>query len=157
MSRDVTLPMRRKVYASETGEAFITLLTIEHAALNPPIRVCDNDVALPSNGETFVAYSFQVTWPKDRKNQATLAQIRIGNVDRKIIETLRPLVSAVTVTTQVVRASAPNVVEAELPDFELTKADYDGLLVQGDLNLESFANEPYPFQSFTPATHQGMF
>ena len=157
MSRDVSLPMRRALFASETGEVFVTLLTLSHPSINPPIRVCDDEVDFPSRGETFVSYPFQLTWPKDRKNQTPLARIAIGNVDRKIIQTLRPLASAVVVEAEVVRASAPDLVEATLPDFELTKVDYDALVIRGDLNLESDQNEGYPYQSFTPASHRGLY
>jgi hypothetical protein len=162
MSRDLSDNMKRALYDERSGEVFAVLITIDHADLDPPLRATSNEEPIKQNeGETtevtFVPYGFELTWPNDHQARPPLAQLRIGNVDRVIVQTLRQLASPPTVTLQLVLASAPDTVEAELPDFDLVEADYDALVVEGQLTLESFENEPWPYQRYTPASHPGLF
>lgn len=157
MPNPISAEMRRALYDEETDEVFATLVTIDHADLEPPLRATDNEEEIESDGETFVPYAFELAWPTDHENRPPLARLRIGNVDRVIVQTLRALDSPPTVTVQLVRAADPDLVEAELPEFELFQADYDVVVVEGELGLESFLNEPCPHQRFTASSHPGLF
>ena len=157
MSRSVTLTTRQALYAQETGEAFLVLLTIDHPDLALPIRVSSDAVDTVSRGDTFLAFPFQLSLPDDTSNGPPRARLSIDNVDRTIVQTLRSIASAPTVLIEVVRGVEPDTVEAAFPDFELSNARYDVLTVQGDLTLESFLREPYPAAQFTPAGFPGLF
>jgi hypothetical protein len=157
MPRSVTLTARQALYAQETGEAFLVLLTMDHADLGAPIRVSSDAVDTVSRGNTFLAFPFQLSLPDDTDDRPPRARLTIDNVDRTIVQTLRQISSAPTVLIEVVRGADPNTVEAAFPDFELSNASYDVLTVQGDLTLESFLREPYPAARFTPAGFPGLF
>jgi len=144
-------------FAQETGEAWIVLLTIAHADMPVPIRVSSDAVQTVSRGNIFVAFPFEYELPERSGERAPAMRLRICNVDRQIVTTLRSIATAPTVLTEVVLASAPDTVEASFPYFELRLADYDALTVEGELTLESFVDEPYPADLMTPATFAGIF
>ncbi len=48
----VSANFKRDVYDPETGEAFLALLTIDHAAISPPIRAVNNLEDVVSRGDT---------------------------------------------------------------------------------------------------------
>lgn len=157
MSRNISEAARAALYAPETNEAFIVLLTIGHADMEEPLRVCNNTAAVTSRGETYIAYPFELTLPDDEDNRPPRARLVIDNVDRQIVQTVRQLVSSPSVTIEIIRAAAPDVVEATFQDFRFTNISYDSHVVEGDLTVEDFTAEPYPAASFSPSLFPGLF
>ena len=157
MSRNLTTAAKRALAASETQEAFLILLTIDHPDLAPPIRVTSDAVDTVSRGETFIAFPFALSLPDDSDDRPPRARLAIDNVDRQIVQAIRSIGSAPTVLIEIVRASAPETVEASFAEFTLTNTRYDALVVEGDLTLESFLTEPYPAAIFSPADFPGLF
>jgi Domain of unknown function (DUF1833) len=146
------------VFKQETDEAFIPLLTIAHPDLEEgPIHVCLNSVDIISRGDTYIAYPFEIDLPNQDPEQPSRVTLTIDNVDRNIVAALRELEGAPTVTLEVVLASDPDIVEAGPHGFTLRNANYDILQIDGELAFEDILNEPFPAESFTPATHPGLF
>jgi hypothetical protein len=110
-----------------------------------------------SRGNTYIAFPFQINFPASSKDQPPKMQLAIDNVDRQIVQTIREIQSAPTITTEVVLASTPDTVEVSLPDFILLNANYDRLTVQGDLVIEMLEREPFPAHTYEPATFPALF
>ena len=157
MSRPVSAAARAALNAQQTAEAFITLLTIDHADLASPIRVCNDAVDTVSNGNTFVAFPFQLTLPTDADGVPVRAQLVIDNVDQQIVTAVRSIATAPTVLIQLVLASTPDTIEMAWPDFLLKDVSYDALIVSGQLTFERYEVEPYPARRMTPTNFPGMF
>ena len=157
MSRAVSVTLKSAVNAPETGEAFLVLVTIDHADLAAAIRVTSDGVDTVSNGNTFVAFPFEISLPDSRVEGAPRAKLTIDNVDRQIVQAVRDISTAADVTVDVVLASDPDTVEASFPDFKLRDVTFDALTVTGELTVEHFAGEPYPAAIFSPANFPGLF
>lgn len=157
MSRTISEATRAALYAPQTEEIFLVLLTIDHADLEAPLRVCNNTQNITSRGETYIAYPFELTLPDDEDNRQPRARLVIDNVDRQIVQTVRQLTSSPTVMIDIIRAAAPDVVEAQFQDFRFTNITYDSHVVEGDLTVEDFTAEPYPAASFSPSLFPGLF
>ena len=155
--RTLTQTTREAVFASQTGEAFLALVTLDHPELASPVRVSSDSTDTPSRGETFVAFPFRITLPEDSAERPPRARLKIDNVDRTIVKKLRAISSAPTVLIEIVRGDDPDTVEASFPDFKLRDAGYDVLEVEGDLDLEDFISEPYPAFIFSPAHFPALF
>ena len=157
MSRNVSAELKQAVYAQETTESFIVLVTLSHPDLETPIRVNSSGQEVISNGDLFVAFPFEVILPDDVDDRPPRARLSIDNVSREIVLAIRTISSAPFVTIQIVMASSPSTIEAEFPDFRLANITYDQLTVEGDLTLEEFIGEPYPARVFSPADFPGLF
>lgn len=157
MSRPVSLAARRALYAPETGEVFLILLTLSHPTLGTPLRLVNDSGAVTSCGETFVAYPFDLTLPEDDEGRPPRARLSIDNIDRQIVATVRNLTSSPSVLIEIVRAADPDTVEARFADFRFVNISYDSQVVEGDLTLEDFTAEPFPAGSFSPALFPGIF
>lgn len=157
MTRATTLTLREAVYGQETGETFIVLLTLDHDDLANPIRVSSDAVDTTSNGNSYTAFPFDLKLPNDEEESVPTARLTIDNVSREIVQAVRTVTGPVEVTMQLVLASDPDTVEADFPDFQLRDVKYDALVVEGQLSLESFAQEPWPAGRFTPADFAGLF
>lgn len=83
--------------------------------------------------------------------------MRIDNVDRQIVETLRVIKTRANVTVEVVTTNNFDEVEASFSGFELKDIQYDAFVVSGSLEPETFLREPYPYRRFTPGAFRGVF
>ncbi len=157
MSRSLSSLTRQALYAPETSDVFLILLTLSHAALSPPIRVTSDAVATVSRGNSFVPFPFDLVLPDDLEGRAPRARLVIDNIDRQIVAAVRTLSSSPTVLIEIIRAASPDSVEAQFVDFKLTNVSYDAQRVEGDLSIEDFTAEPFPAASFSPSLFPGLF
>ena len=145
--------------AEQTDEVFLACVTIDHPSMATPIRVVNDTQDLARSAGTFTAFPFEITLPPDTDDTAVpQVQLSIDNVDRQIVDAIRGLSSAPSVTLEVVMASSPDTVEAGPFAFELTNAQYDALVVTGTLGYEDdLLNQPFPADTFTPGNSAGVF
>lgn len=152
----VSADFREGAFAQETGIAPLFLLEIDHESLSEPIRVVNNQTDIVSNGDTYVGLAFEIDLPSEDGDQARV-QVRIDNVDRVIVDSLRAATGRPTFTLSVVLADTPDMVEAGPFAMTLSEADYDAGQVTGVLVFEDILSEPFPGDSFIPSTHPGLF
>ena len=159
MSRSTSSTLRQAVFAEETGKVFLLLLTIQHADIGSPdtLYFVDNFENVTSGGHTYTAFPFTIDLPGDSDDELPRVQLTIDNVDRSIVEAIRNLGGAPTVTLSVVLSSSPNTIEAGPFEMKMRNAEYDSLVVTGDLQSDDILNEPYPGDAFTPQNFPGLF
>ncbi len=157
MPRELTIAARRALYSQETDIGFIVLLTINHSSLSEPLRFAAWDTAITSRGNEYIKFPFEITFPQDSVNAAPRAQLKIDNVDRQIVKTIRTIKTKATVTVEIVTTEDNDTVEASYSGFELRDVQYDAFTVSGNLEPESFIREPFPFRRFTPGAFRGVF
>ena len=133
------------------------LLTIDHADLAEPIRVVNNTEDVTVGADTYIAFPFEIELPGEAEDQLPKARLRIDNVDRQIVDAVRTVSGTPDVTLEIVLASDPTVTEMGPFEMQLRSADYDALVVSGDLVVEDVLNIRYPGDRFTPASHPGLF
>ena len=157
MSRNISSLTAQSIYSQESGDAFLILLTIDHANLTAPIRVSSDAIDTISNGNNFTAFPFDITLPDDQENSSPRAKLVIDNIDRQVVSAVRSIDSAANVLIEIVRAADPNTIEAQFIDFKLTNVSYDAQKVEGDLTIEDFTAEPFPAASFSPSLFPALF
>jgi len=153
----VSATLKSALFAQETGEIFIILLTLSNSEMAFPIRVCSDNVNLLSRGEIFIPYPFDLQLPLDDPDNPPSAKIVIDNVDRAIIRSLRTLTTPLTVLIEIVRAGALDTVEVALPNFQMRNISYDAITIEGVLSLEFLLQEPFPAAIFDPGRFPGGF
>lgn len=159
MPRPLSTVAKRAIFAQQTSEAFIVLLELEHPNFSGIIRVCSNDRPIVSNGYEYLPFPFEIILPDDAEIESPRVQLRIDNVDRRIISEMRSVVSGspVTVRLYVVVASTPDVREVGPIEFTLRDVEYTAATIEGTLLYEDLLNEPYPADAFTPTWFPGLF
>ena len=155
--RSLSSAAKAAIYAQETGEEFIILLTIDHTDLSAPIRVAGARTDVVSRGDTYLAFPFQIDLPQERDDEPPRVNLVIDNVDRQIVTAVRTMSSAPTVTMEVILASAPDTVEAGSFEFTLKRVRYDRLVVSGEVSYEDILDEQFPGGRFVPANFPALF
>lgn len=112
---------------------------------------------LDDTTDEFLSCPFRFSFPDQSDEGDVQARLEIDNVDRRITKAVRNATGTPVVTTQLVLGSTPDTIEAEFPDFELTNASYDKLIVEGTLTVESLVSLPYPAHTFDPSKFVNLF
>jgi hypothetical protein len=164
--RQVSQRFREAVFAQNTGEVFICLLTITHPSFEEDILLSDDPlVLLPDAGvrgvvsrdAEYIYLPFTFKLPMQDDTGVGRASISIDNVNRDIVDAIRSADSAVNINIEIVLSSDPDNVEVSIQDFRLEEATYDALTVSGDISVEYYDLEPYPYAQMTPSYFPGMF
>lgn len=155
--RIVSEEFKREVNASQTAEKFIPLLIIEEDTLSEPLRLCQNDIDIISNGEIFYAAAFDITLPDDAEGQLPTSKITLDNVTREIGLAVRGMQKPPSFTIQVIRVSAPDFIEATFTGFHLKQININKQTITGSLTVNNFYNQKYPKDSFIPSLFPGLF
>lgn len=156
MPRTLSNAALASINAQSTSEVWLVLLTLSHATLPTPIRLVNNNEDVVSRGNTFIAFPFEIELPGEDPDQPPKAMLRIDNVDRRIVQTIRSITAPPTITLEVILASAPNTVEVSFTNMTLRNAQYDVSTVSGELTFDSIYTEPVTL-TMTPNRFPGMF
>jgi len=156
MSRSTTTALRSAVFAEETAEVFLFLITLSHTDITT-LYFVNNYKDVTSNGNAHVAFPFQITMPSETEDQLPRVQLNIDNVDRSIIDEIRTLTGPPTLTLSVVLASDPDTIEAGPFEMSLQNVLYNTLTITGNLAGDDILNEPYPGEAYTPQNFPGLF
>jgi len=167
VSRTTSETFRNSVFANETGEVVICLLTITHEDMAEPIRITSDPTtrisenplsyATTSRGETYIFIPFEFTLPEDRDDVPPRVSINISNANRDLIALLRSISSPLQVKVELVLASSLDDVEIELPVMQLSEITYDANGVQANLVIDGMQNEPFPSGAFDRTRFPGLF
>jgi hypothetical protein len=155
--RNVSAAFKQAMFDQSTDSVFLVLLTLSHPDLPSDIRLVNNRQSVVSGGETYSPYAFGVDMPGDSEGRVSAVYLVIDNTDRSIVQAVRSINDAPTVTIRVVLASAPNTVELgpfeyRLRDVQFTKEEVRGQLVF----MERLARE-IPAHRFVARDFPGLY
>jgi len=156
-------------FSQESSDYPILLLTFTHESLSDPIlistdstqRISENATRIvygtKSRSKNFIYYPLELSLPLQDESEAPKATLKLDNVGRDLVPTIRSLQSPPYITIEVVMSCSPDVVEITFPDFEILKFEYDATTVSCDLVLDQFAAESFPAGTFNSDDFGGMF
>jgi len=147
---------RAALFAQDTAEGLLVLLTVDHADLVEPIRVTANHENIVSNGNLFIGVAFDIELPGEEPDSPPVARLTIDNVTREIAQTIRSINTPADVTIEVVRMADPDTIELNFLGFKLRNTKVDAMRVTGDLLLDNLMLEPYPADIYSPASFPGL-
>lgn len=161
MARTVSQTALRAILSQQTGKVFLACLTIDHADLASPLRFVNNTEAITFDSNEYSPAAFEFQAPDDSENNVPEAQITIDNVDRQIIEAIRPLKLAPDIEVNIVmftdHQTEPSVEMGPL-EFKLREFNYNAEIIRGSLRYdETFLNATFPKDRITPTTTPGIF
>lgn len=168
MSRTPSVAFRQAVYAQQTAEVPVILLTIAHADLASSICISTDNAATMtidgteyrgtvSNSVNYVYCPVNISLPDDSEESISKCTIEVDNVSREVLAAIRTITSAPTISMSVVLASSPDTVEASFPNFTLSDVTANALVISGTLSLGGFLGEPFPGGSMLPSNFAGLF
>lgn len=158
MARALSTSLKREMMAAQSGTAAVLLITITHASLAAPIRVCNAGQTVTSRGDDFLHFPFDITFPRASDEAPPSVRLDICGVDRQLIQAVRSIEGErARVALELVHSEDFDVVEIGPIEFDLIDVTYDALVVSGTIGHEPILNEPFPKDIFGPTTTPGIF
>lgn len=164
--RILSLNFRKALFAQESGEVPIFLLTITHKTLTAPIllttdatqRLTTDPLAYGtiSRGLTFKYAGVDITLPNEEDRAPPASKLTVQNVTRDLIPLARSISSPPSIKIEAVLQSALDAVEMTWPALDMTNLNYDMATLTFDLTMDSLVTEPYPAGRFSPAYFPGL-
>lgn len=171
--RLLSLNARLAEDAESSAEIWVTLLKIEHEALDRPVRLStDNTERISSNPP---AYGTRSTWltddteadpflfiflstlvPSDLDDAPISANFVIDNISSDIASALLSVPRKATIHMAVVLASQPNTVEAQWLDMRLDDVRITAGEVTLSFSREVIEAEPYPAGRLSKNRYPGL-
>lgn len=172
--RQVSLNARTAHDAASSAEVEVALFSIEHAALDAPIRLSTDPTERLTTDP--LAYGTRSTWddadpaaepylfvlataqmPGDEEDAPSAATIVLDNVDADIAALLRSFTDRATIHMAVVLASSPDLVEVEYRDLKIVAADGTAAEVSLSISRAPIEEETVPMDRFTKGRFPGIF
>lgn len=157
MSRTFAQAVLADLYAPQTSECWLKLLTIEHEDLDAPIRLVSDHQDLVSRGNTYMKFAFDFAPPVDQEGELPRVSIVIDNVSQLLVDLLRQDTrTAPALTLEIVALSDPDVVLSSWT-FDMRQVTWNVDTVRADVAYEPLAEEPFPVGDFVPLDFPGLF
>lgn len=172
MSVVTSAEFRKWAAANDSADPLVFLLEIAHPSLSAPIRVSSDmtefirlheETKEPvygtrHKGNVYYALPFKITLPdQPQGSDPVRAGLTVDNVDREYVAAVRNMESAATFRVKTVFASAPDVVQQELPALRIASATYSATTIDAELGPDDYRAEPAPALNFYPALFPGLF
>lgn len=153
----VTSTFRDELFASETGDGLLDLITIDHTDLTSPYRFCNDVVDVTSRGNTYQGFPFTIQLPDEANGELPIAELSIDNVDRIIVDTIRSVTGDVILTYELVMFNDPETVEIGPYEFRIQSVSYNASTITARLQFEQALDRKFPRFAYDPSVAPALF
>jgi hypothetical protein len=165
--RILSLNFRKAIFAQESGEVPVFLVTITHPDLEAPIFLSTDPTerlsldplvyGTTSRGDEYLYVGMAVTLPDEQDKNPPASKLVISNTTRQLIPLARSVTSPPSVKIEAVLASSPDTVELAVPALDMVGLTYDAGQLTFSLSIDALTTEPFPSGSFDPASFPALF
>lgn len=155
MSNDLSTEVKKQIFAQESEDPFLTLVTLSSTAFTA--RLVNNSQDVLSRGDTFVAMPMTISLPVDDGQTARSFTIEIDNVGRELIAGIRTTTDRIGVTIEMILASMPDVVQMSFSDFKVGTITYTATKITAQVVMDNFLAIEMTSERYTPALYPGLF
>lgn len=158
-TRTITADGLRELFAQHSGSVMLALVTFDHSTLPEPVRLVNDTRSLEYGGNTYIALPFELDLPDDVEDKVPSIELKVDNVDRRMVQLLRSVSDPPDVTIEIVRVSN-GMVTGELGplDFSLLDASITAETVTLQIGYAvDILNEPATQHIFNPGTAPALF
>jgi len=155
VSNELSNELKQELFAQESGDPFLALVTLTHTTFTA--RLVNNTVDVISRGDTYLAFPMKIRLPVDDGETARDFSIEFDNVSLDLITQLRSVTGDIGVKIELILASHPDVVQMSHTDLLLRSVSYNSQRVSARIVLDSFLAVEMTSERYTPSIYPGMF
>lgn len=162
----------KAMYASETDEQLIMLLTIYDPTTSAPFRLADGFTGrllnlttdseviygVTSRTNDYVFLPMQISLPSEQNTGVGEFSVTLNFVSPEVVTLIRSnLIGPTKILLELILSNSPNTVEASFSNFYITNVSYNSESVTLNMSMISYNVEPFPSYNFTPSYFPGLF
>jgi hypothetical protein len=150
----VSTAAKRALLGRSSSDGLLVLVAIDCASVT--LRVCNNPVDVMSGGFNYQAFPFEIGLATDNDSSPSI-EVRICNVDRRIMQTLQQETEPPEFTVSVALFTTPDTIERTFTQFKLRNVTADLMWITGQLGQDRISTEPWPQQRATKTRCPSLF
>lgn len=157
MSNSLTPELLHQLYAQESDDPFLMLVTLTHPDFLETQRFVNNLEDVTSNGFLFTAFPMNIVLPTDDGESTREVTIIFDNVGRELITEIRSITTPIDVKIEMVLASNPNQVQISLEELKIRSISYNKTRVSARLYMDDFLGTSMTSEKYTPLIYPGLY
>lgn len=146
-----------QIFAQESSDPFLTLITLSHASFAQDIRLVNNSKDIVSRGNTYLAFPTKIRLPIDDGESARNFTIEFDNASLELIEEIRSVTTQIKVKLEMILASLPNAVQMEQPELSIISLSYNARTIRANVVLDNFLSTEVTSEKYGPGNFPGLF
>lgn len=155
MSNEISNELKAELFAQESGDPFLTLVTLSH--VNFIARLVNNNIDIVSNGFTFTAFPMKIRLPMDDGESARDFAIEFDNASLDLITNLRSVTGEIGVKIEMILASIPDVIQISHDDLLVKTVIYDANKITAQIAMDNFLSVEMTGERYSPTNFPGLF
>jgi hypothetical protein len=155
MSNDLTNPLKAQLFAQDSADPFLSLVTVSGPGFE--YRLVNNTKDIVSNGMVYTAFPMKIRLSPDDGESARDFQIEFDNASLLLIRAFRAITEPADCQIDMVLASMPDVIQMTHQDLKIQSIVYDKQKVIAKIILDNFLTVAMTSERYTPSTYPGMF
>jgi len=157
MSNSLSPELLAQIFSQESGDPFLTLVTLSHDTFAQDIRLVNNSKDVVSRGNTFTAFPMKIRLPMDDGETARDFTIDFDNASLELIEEIRSVTTQIKVKLEMILASMPDVVQMEQPELSIITLSYNARGIRAGIVLDNFLSVEISSEKYGPGNFPGLF
>jgi len=157
MANQLSSSLLAQLFAQNSDDPFLILITLSHPSFAEDIRLVNNTVEIISRGETFAPFPMRIRFPVDDGETARDFSIEFDNVSRELIEAMRSVTTEIGVKLELILASMPDAVQISQEDLKIAGIGYNLTTITARVILDNFLNTEVTSERYGPTNFPGLF
>lgn len=157
MANTLSPELLAQLFAQESNDPFLTLVTLSHASFAGDIRLVNNTKNITSNGLVFQAFPMKIRFPMDDGETARDFTIEMDNVSLELIEEIRSVTTQIGVRIEMILASLPDAIQVSQDELLIASLSYNAQRITARIILDSFLNVEITSERYNPTNFPGLF
>ncbi len=157
MSNSLSTELLAQVFAQESSDPFLTLLTLSHESFAGDICLVNNTKDVVSRLKTFRAFPMKIQLPVDDGENMRTFTITLDNASLELIEEIRSVTTQISVKLEMILASMPDAVQMEQDDLLIETMTYDASKITATIIMDTFLNLELTSEQYGPTNFPGIF
>ena len=157
MSNQLSPELLAQLFAQESNDPFLILVTLSHENFDEDIRLVNNSENITSRGNVFQAFPMNIRLPVDDGESARNFVIEFDNVSLTLIEEIRTNTTPIGVKIERILASLPDEVQMGQDELLIQGITYNKSKIVASIVLDNFLNTEMTSEKYTPSIFPGLF
>lgn len=155
MSNELTSELQAQIFAQESNDPFLTLVTLTSVAFTA--QLVNNSKDIVSRGITYTAFPMKITLPVDDGQTARQFAIDFDNASLLLITGLRSVTGNIGVKIEMILASMPDVVQFSFADLTVASISYSATKITATIMMDNFLSVEMTSERYGPSGFPGLF
>ncbi len=157
MSNTLSNELLAQLFAQESSDPFLALITLSHSSFSSDIRLVNNTKDIISRGLTFVAFPVSLRLPVDDGERVREVSMELDNASLDLINSFRSITTQIGVKIELILASIPDQVQMSLEDLKINTISYNKTKISANLIIDNFFNTEMTSERYGPQNFPGLF